>query len=241
MNDFRLTGTPRLRRGMLVAVSAFTLVSCATAIETDSPQATVSLFAVGYKNISDRYIEQVDLGRVSIAGLNSLSQVDPNLSVSREANLVRLSAANAPAAQWPVPETSDAAGWAKVISQAVDAARAVSPEARRKSSGDLSNVVFRGVMTKFDRYSRYSEPSLAIRNRAMREGFGGLGITIRYDNGATHVDKVHPDTPAARAGLRPKDVITRVDGLGIEGLSQPDVIDVLRGDIGSEAKLVVRR
>lgn len=241
MSYFETMRTSRICRGLVIAASALALVSCATAIEPDGPATTADLFDFGYKNISERYIKQVDLSRVSIAGLNSLSQIDPNLSVSSEAGLVRLNAADVTASQWPTPDRADAAGWARVVSQAVDAARVASPEARKKSANDLSNVVFRGVMSNFDRYSRYSGPRLARRNRAMREGFGGLGITIRYADGTTHVDKVHPDTPASRAGLRPNDVITRVDGVHIKGLGQAEVITVLRGQIGSEAKLVVGR
>jgi carboxyl-terminal processing protease len=236
MNYFETVKTSRICRGLVIAASALALASCVTAIEPDGSAATADLFDFGYKNISERYIEQVDLSRVSIAGLNSLSQIDPNLSVSSEVGLVRLNAADVTAAQWPTPDRADAAGWARVVSQAVEAARVASPEARKKSANYLSNVVFRGVMTNFDRYSRYSGPRLARRNRAMREGFGGLGITIRYADGTTHVDKVHPDTPASRAGLRPNDVITRVDGVHIEGLGQADVITVLRGEIGSKAK-----
>ncbi len=235
------TGSSGLWRGLALAMCALALGSCASAIETEGPAATQRLFSVGYENIADRYIDRVNLGRVSIAGLNSLAKVDPSLSISRDSGQVRLSAADMPAARWRSPETGDASGWAQVIAEAVDAARAASPELRKKSTGDLSNAVFRGVMSEFDRYSRYSGPRLARRSRAMREGFGGLGITIRYDKGATQVDKVHPDTPASRAGLRSRDVITHVDGTAIRGLGQTDVVAALRGPIGSKARLAVRR
>ncbi len=235
------TGTSRLCRGLAFAASALALASCASAIETEGPAATKHLFAVGYENIADRYIERVDLSRVSIAGLNSLSRIDPALSVSRTAGQVRLSATDMPAVQWPSPDAGDVLGWAEVIAAAVDAARVASPELGKKSTADLSNIVFRGVMSEFDRYSRYSGPRLARRSRAMREGFGGLGITIRYVDGATHVDKVHADSPASRAGLEPGDVITHVDGMPIEGLGQADVVATLRGPIGSVARLDVRR
>ena len=241
MINSSFTGPSLLCRGLALAASAFALASCASPIATEGPGATTHLFAVGYENIADRYIDPVNLSRVSIAGLNYLSKIDPALSISNEAGRVRLSAADVSAAQWQAPDSTDVAGWAKVISEAVEAARVASPEARKKSADDLSNVVFRGVMSSFDRYSRYSGPRLARRSRAMREGFGGLGITIRYADGATHIDKVHADTPASRAGLKSNDLITGVDGKRIEGLAQPEVIAVLRGAIGSEARLDVRR
>ncbi len=71
------TGTSRLCRGLAFAASALAVASCASTIETEGRAATVHLFAVGYENIADRYIERVDLSRVSIAGLNSLSRIDP--------------------------------------------------------------------------------------------------------------------------------------------------------------------
>jgi carboxyl-terminal processing protease len=241
MNDCGSTGTSRLCRGLVLAASALALASCASAIETEGPAATAHLFAVGYENITDRYIERVDLSRVSMAGLEQLSKIDPALRVSSKAGQVRLGVDDVPTARWPSPDIGDVSGWANVIAETVDAARVASPAARKKSTDELSNVVFRGVMTEFDRYSRYAGPRLARRSRAMREGFGGLGITIRYDDGTTHVDKVHPNTPASRAGLRPGDVIVRVDGMPIRGLDQPDIIATLRGPIGSHARLGVRR
>ena len=236
-----LMGLSRGCRAPALVAAAGLLASCATAVETEGPAATARLFEVGYENIADRYIDRVNLRRVSIAGLNGLAKIDPALGITSEAGLVRLGDADSPTAQWPSPGASDVSGWARVIAEAVDAARIASPEARKQSAGDLSNVVFRGVMSQFDRYSRYAGPRLARRSRAMREGFGGLGITIRYDDGRTHIDKVHADTPAARAGLRPGDIITHVDGTPIEGLGQPDVVAILRGPIGSDARLEVRR
>ncbi|NQU69362.1 MAG: PDZ domain-containing protein, partial [Rhodospirillales bacterium] len=199
------------------------------------------LFSIGYKNLSERYINPVDLGELSLAGLVTLSDVDPDLQVAASGGNVTLVTAAGPAGEWRSPGKDDATGWAELIGEALTRARAVSNKLKAEPQGRLSDMVFKGAMSKLDRYSRYADPEHARQNRASRDGFGGLGISIKVKNGVTQIVQVHAGTPAAAAGLRVKDRIIRVDKQPIKGFSQRDVVTALRGKRGSTVKLGIER
>jgi carboxyl-terminal processing protease len=61
------------------------------------------------------------------------------------------------------------------------------------------------------------------------------------DDGVTSIVAVHEGQPAEKAGLKANDVITRIDGQPILGLSQQNVVTRLRGKSGSDVTLTVRR
>jgi carboxyl-terminal processing protease len=199
------------------------------------------LFSVGYTNLSERYIEPVDLGELSLAGLVTLSDLDPDMHVAASGGNVTLVTAAGTAGEWRSPGKDDATGWADLIGEALAKARTVSNKLRAEPQGKLSDMVFKGAMSKLDRYSRYANPEHARQNRASRDGFGGLGISIKVQNGVTQIVKVHAGTPAAAAGLRVKDRIIRVGKQPIKGFSQRDVVTALRGKRGSTAKLGIER
>jgi carboxyl-terminal processing protease len=77
--------------------------------------------------------------------------------------------------------------------------------------------------------------------------FGGLGIRIYADpdNGFIKIARPLSNTPAMRAGLQAGDYITKVDGeaihIGTGGQTLLDVVDVLRGLIGTEVTITVQR
>ncbi len=75
--------------------------------------------------------------------------------------------------------------------------------------------------------------------------FGGLGIRIYADKGFIKIARPQPDSPAMRAGLQAGDYITKVDGepihIGTGGQTLLDVVDVLRGIIGTEVTITVQR
>lgn len=199
------------------------------------------LFTVGLENLSERYIEPVNLRTAALDGLRKLSTFDSTISVSLDDGWVALSAGETSVAVWSAPGATDSAGWAMLIAKAIEAARDASKSLRAHETSELSDVVFRGVMSGLDRYSRYADPAAAYRNRAAREGFGGLGITIRFDDKHTYVELVHPQTPADRAGLRVSDRLTHVDGTPIEGRDQREIIRLLRGRIDSPVTLRLAR
>lgn len=71
--------------------------------------------------------------------------------------------------------------------------------------------------------------------------FGAVGANIEAGEGGARVLKAIGGAPAARAALRGGDVITRVDGESLAGLSVGQMIGKLRGPLGSTARLQVLR
>lgn len=233
------------RRAIGRAVLALILLAPSSCAQLDGfiggKATTVSVFTRGYESIAARYIDPVDVHKLSIVGLTRLADMDTDLAVQDDRGVVRLLVQEASAAQWLAPEPSNASGWAELTASFVEATRANSAIIRARSNEDVYTAIFGGVTSELDRYSRYASAESTRRRRATREGFGGLGISIDYEGGVTSIVKVHPNTPAERAGLRANDVITHVDGKPIGALKQPKVIDILRGPIDSTVVLTLTR
>ncbi|MEL0041960.1 MAG: S41 family peptidase, partial [Candidatus Puniceispirillum sp.] len=71
--------------------------------------------------------------------------------------------------------------------------------------------------------------------------FGGLGIEITMENGLVKIVSPIDETPAARAGLQPEDLIVAVDKQPIMGMTLSDAVDLLRGEVGSSVTVTVKR
>lgn len=93
-----------------------------------------------------------------------------------------------------------------------------------------------------DRYSRYLPPE---RYQQFRESFsgtyGGIGIYADFVDDTVIVVSTMPDTPGERAGLRENDAIIGVNGQNVTGMSINDIIDMIRGEAGTEVELTIRR
>ncbi|MGH7092889.1 MAG: S41 family peptidase, partial [Stellaceae bacterium] len=61
------------------------------------------------------------------------------------------------------------------------------------------------------------------------------------ENGIVKVVSPIDDTPAARAGLRPGDLITQLNGQPIQGMTLPQAVEKMRGPINSEVTLTIKR
>jgi carboxyl-terminal processing protease len=71
--------------------------------------------------------------------------------------------------------------------------------------------------------------------------FGGLGIEISMESGVVKVIAPIADTPADKAGMKSGDYIVKIDGTQVQGKTLRDAVKLMRGPVGTSAKLTVRR
>src|SRR5271155_5264492 len=99
-----------------------------------------------------------------------------------------------------------------------------------------------GMLTSLDPHSSYLNPKNFTDMKVQTRGeFGGLGIEVSMENGLIKVVSPIDDTPAARAGLKPGDFITHLDGNPVQGMTLPEAVEKMRGPINSEVTLKIRR
>jgi carboxyl-terminal processing protease len=99
-----------------------------------------------------------------------------------------------------------------------------------------------GMLTALDPHSNYLNAKNFTDMKVQTRGeFGGLGIEVSMESGLVKVVSPIDDTPAARAGLKPNDLITHLDGAPVQGLTLPEAVEKMRGPVNSDIILTVRR
>jgi carboxyl-terminal processing protease len=224
---------------------AMLVIACATSGgQSGSLPRTVDparLFSVGYEDIADIYIDDVDTGVLAVAGLDHLSALDKSLSAKRLNQFITLYRDGKGIGTFPVPAAGDYTGWGAVTSKALTSARAASSAVRSADDEALYEAIFDGLVGKLDQYSRYASAEEANENRANRSGFGGIGVRIAVEDTGVRVVNVMEGTPAQQAGLRDNDLIIAIEGVPVAGMDQEEVVQRLRGRISSRVKVRIRR
>jgi carboxyl-terminal processing protease len=114
----------------------------------------------------------------------------------------------------------------------------VEEVADRKLIEDAIN----GMLTALDPHSSFlNARSFRDMQVQTRGEFGGLGIEVTMENGLVKVVSPIDDTPAARAGLKPNDLIVQLDGEPILGLTLQEAVEKMRGPVNSAIKILIRR
>lgn len=105
----------------------------------------------------------------------------------------------------------------------------------------LENAV-RGMLTGLDPHSAYlDKDEFKEMNIATSGKFGGLGIEVQMQNGFVRVVSPIDDTPAAKAGMQPGDLIVKIDDTPTKGLDLSEAVQKMRGEPGSKIVLTVVR
>ena len=110
------------------------------------------------------------------------------------------------------------------------------------SDGKLIEAAINGVLTSLDPHSSYMNPENFKDMQVTTKGeFGGLGIEVTMDNGFVKVVSPIDDTPASKAGVKPGDVITHLDGDPVLGMTLQEAVDKMRGPVDTQIKLTIAR
>ena len=110
---------------------------------------------------------------------------------------------------------------------------------------DESGVIdaaINGVLQSLDPYSAYMNPELFKSMQTETKGeFGGLGIEVGMEAGVIKVISPIDDTPASEAGIKAGDYIVEIDNEQVQGKTLMEAVKLMRGPVGSEISLTIRR
>ena len=231
-------------RGLSIAAAVGVLAACGS--ESTAPNsATGELFARGVEQITDLYIEPISGQRLVVVGAKSLPRLDPRLGVAigsevRDRDQLTLTYDGLLVANFNVPADIDANAAGDVVARLIEAAKKASGRVAALPEDQIDRAVFDGMTGALDRFSRYASPDEARDQRAARDGFGGIGVTLETANDDFSITAVSENSPAERAGLKAGDKIVAINGTAVAGHQPGDIIHLLRGPIGSIVELTIQ-
>ncbi|MCL2656588.1 MAG: S41 family peptidase [Betaproteobacteria bacterium] len=99
-----------------------------------------------------------------------------------------------------------------------------------------------GMLSGLDPHSTYLDADAFKDLQVGTQGeFGGLGIEVGMEDGFVKVISPIEDTPAFRAGVRPGDLIIKLDDTPVKGMSLNDAVKKMRGKPKTQIKLTIAR
>jgi carboxyl-terminal processing protease len=106
----------------------------------------------------------------------------------------------------------------------------------------LTTTAIQGMLRTLDPHSNfYDRKAFEEMRMEQRSQYYGIGASILGRHRGVYIIETFKDTPAAQAGLRYGDQIIAIDGKSTETWNSDQVRDNLRGELGVEVKVTVRR
>ena len=110
------------------------------------------------------------------------------------------------------------------------------------NQSEAMDAAINGVLQSLDPYSAYMTPELYENMQTETSGeFGGLGIEVSMEAGVIKVITPMDDSPAAKAGVKAGDYIVRINDIQVQGKSLSEAVDIMRGPVGTDIEITVRR
>ena len=114
----------------------------------------------------------------------------------------------------------------------------VEPVADKK----LITEAINGMLAGLDPHSAYLDAEAFKELQVGTQGqFGGLGIEVSMEDGLVKVISPIEDTPAYRAGVKPGDLIVKLDDTQVKGMTLNDAVKKMRGKAGTQITLTIAR
>ncbi len=110
------------------------------------------------------------------------------------------------------------------------------------NQSEAMDAAINGVLQSLDPYSAYMSPKLFESLQTETTGeFGGLGIEVGMEAGVVKVISPIDNSPASRAGIKAGDYIVKINDNQVQGKSLSEAVDLMRGPVGSDIEITVRR
>jgi len=106
----------------------------------------------------------------------------------------------------------------------------------------LISEAINGMLSGLDPHSAYLDAEAFRELQVGTQGeFGGLGIEVGMEDGFVKVIAPIEDTPAYRAGLKPGDLIIKLDDTNVKGMTLNDAVKRMRGKPNTDITLTIIR
>jgi len=106
----------------------------------------------------------------------------------------------------------------------------------------LITEAINGMLAGLDPHSAYLDADAFKELQVGTQGqFGGLGIEVGMEDGFVKVVSPIEDTPAFRAGIKPGDLIIRLDDTPVKGMTLADAVKRMRGKPNTQITLTISR
>ena len=110
------------------------------------------------------------------------------------------------------------------------------------NQADAMDAAINGVLQSLDPYSAYMNPEIFKESQEEVSGeFGGLGIEVTMESGVVKVISPIDDTPASKAGVKAGDYIVRINGEQVQGKTLMEAVNLMRGLVGTDIEITIRR
>ncbi len=120
--------------------------------------------------------------------------------------------------------------------------KVVSDYVEKPDEKKMTEAAINGMLMSLDPHSSYmNAQEFSDMSIKMKGDFGGLGIEVTMENGVVKVVSPYDDTPAAKAGLLANDLIVRIDGKDVQGITLNEAVDKMRGAVNTPITLTIVR
>ena len=110
------------------------------------------------------------------------------------------------------------------------------------NQGEIMDAAINGLLQSLDPYSSYmSRESFENIQTETSGEFGGLGIEVGMEAGVIKVISPIDNSPAAKVGLKAGDYIVKINDIQVQGKSLTEAVDLMRGPVGTDIEVTVRR
>ena len=110
------------------------------------------------------------------------------------------------------------------------------------SEEELLKGALRGIFNSMDEYTTFYDLDEAGNFlNSMQGNYQGIGVEISGVPEGVIVVRVFENSPAEGAGILPDDIIARVDGIDVGGMTAQDISNLIRGESGTYVELGIIR
>ena len=191
------------------------------------------------KIITEKSLKPVSANDFAFAAVKSLSTIDRKITARLDGKRVLILIDGKILKSISAPENDDCPNWSRLALAAAVEVRPYSLKTREADEEELFNIMINAALGTIDSYSHYTGADPAELKPLEKPA--GLGISYRRIGRYLEITEIVPDGAASKTDLAVGDRISAINGQIITTLSRVQILNLLRGEAGTNVSLTLRK